>query len=207
VWLTGDREKLLGDNDDVPFQEPLFGSIVCGIGRAACCEANGSVADFLGVERNWTFTQGGPADPFGVVGGDGRDFLRGEKLRNVLPAVAELPSGESCPSSTPMLPHPTSSRSVSNCFNLSLLCFIFKASIQDRLCFATLAVDAPPSLLLSTVPSGREPPILLRPTRLSLMLNGVDDLSSQPPLLAGVDNDEEVEEVDDLSLRLPLPAS
>ena len=91
MWLTGDREKLLGDNDDVPFQDP-FGSIVCGVGRAAGCEAEGSVADFLGVERNWTFIQGGAAEPVGVVGGDMRDFLRGEKLRNVLPGVAELPS-------------------------------------------------------------------------------------------------------------------
>jgi hypothetical protein len=97
---------------------------------------------------------------------------------------------------------------VSNCFNFRLLCFIFNASIQDRLCFAPLAADAPPSWLLSSVPSGRGLPLLLRPTRRSLMLNGVDDLLSQPPPLAGVDNDEEVvEEVVFFSLRLPLPAS
>lgn len=91
MWLTGDREKLLGENDDdAPFQDP-FGSIVCG-GRAAGWEAEGSAADSLGVERNWIFIQGGAAEPLGVVGGDMRDFLRGEKFRNVLPGVAELPS-------------------------------------------------------------------------------------------------------------------
>lgn len=91
MWLTGDREKLLGENDDdVPFQDP-FGSIVCG-GCAAGCEAEGSAAEILGVERNWIFIQGGAAESLGVVGGDMRDFLRGDKIRNFLPGVAELPS-------------------------------------------------------------------------------------------------------------------